>query len=260
MSRSIVLCVSGALAVLAVAAGSAGATPSTIMWAPSTPALQSDRVLHLTYDTYFASDALYPVDLGVTMGVLPWKELQLELGLDVLYPSVGPDGPLDVPIYFNGKLGAPEDTYFQWQPGWSFGIYNAGLESDVTDYNILYGVIGKTLPMVGALSVGGYYGLNEDLLVDVDGEAAQAGLLAGWFSRPIDVPLIDRLHLCADVQTGKNSLGAVGAGVYVYFTPAIDLLMGPVFFLEPDLQPEGNTWMWSAQLDVDIDFKPSETP
>ena len=259
MSRSTAGWTFGILAALGATAAPAHATPSTVMWAPSTPALQGDRVLHLTYDTYFATDAAYPIDLGLTMGVLPWKQLQLELGADVLYATAGPDGALDVPIYFNGKLGAPEDTYFQWQPAWSFGIYNLGIESDVTDYDILYGVLGKTLPMVGALSVGGYYGLNDKLLVDVDGDAAQAGLLAGWFSQPIDVPLIDRIHLAADLQTGKNSLGAVGAGAYFYFTPTIDLLTGPVFFLEPDLQPGESSWMWSVQLDVDLDFKPSES-
>ena len=228
------------------------------MWAPSTPALQGDRVLHLTYDTYFANDALYPVDLGVTMGVLPFQQLQLELGVDVLYPTVGPDGPLDVPIYFNGKLGAPEDVYFQWQPAWSFGIYNMGIESDVTDYNILYGTLGKTIPSAGAVAIGGYYGLNDKLLVDVDGDAAQAGLLASYTSPPIDVPLIDKLALVADVQTGKNAVGAVGAGAAIYLTPTIALLTRPVFFLKPDPQPRGNSWMWRAQLDVDIDFKPSE--
>lgn len=236
----------------------AHATPSTTMWAPATPALQSDRVLHLTYDTYFATDALYPIDLGLTMGVLPFQQLQLEVGVDVLYPTVGPDGPLDVPIYFNGKLGAPEDSWFQYQPGWSFGIYNAGIEADVTDYDILYGVLGKTIPSAGTVAIGGYYGLNDELLVDVDGESAQAGLLASYTSPPIDVPLIDKLALVGDLQTGKSAVGAAGAGISIYFTPAVALLTGPVVFLEPDLQPGGNSWMWSAQLDVDLDFEPSE--
>ena len=247
------------VALGATAPTSAHATPTTVMWAPSTPALQSDRVLHLTYDTYFAIDAAYPIDLGLTMGVLPWKEVQLELGADVLYATIGPDGGLELPIYFNGKLGAPEDAYFPFQPAWSFGIYNLGVESDVTDYNILYGMLGKTIASAGAVAIGGYYGLNDELLVDTDGEAAQAGLLASYTSPAIDVPLIDKLALVADVQTGQNSLGAVGAGASIYFSPTVALLTGPVVFLAPDLQPGGNSWMWSAQLDIDLDFKPSET-
>lgn len=232
----------------------AHATPSTTVWAPATPALQGFGVLHLTYDTYFGSNGLYPVDLGLTMGILPWKELQLELGVDVLYPTSDGEDGLSVPIYFNGKIGTPEDTFFSGQPGWSFGIYNVGVESDVTDYNILYAMLGKTLGGAGTLSAGGYYGLNDNLLVDTEGDSAQAGFLGSYVSPALDVPRIDKLVFAADVQTGNNSLGAVGAGVSIYFTPAVALLTGPIFFLEPDLQPGASEWMWSAQLDVDLDF------
>lgn len=31
-------------------------------------------------------------------------------------------------------------------------------------------------------------------------------------------------------------------------------LTGPVFYFEPEVQPGGADWMWSAQLDVDIDL------
>jgi len=241
-------------AAAVIVPGVAHATPSTNFWAPSTPAIQGFGVLHVSYDTYFADDALYPVDMGLTMGVLPWKELQLELGADVLYPTLGGDDGLAVPIYFNAKLGTPEDTLFANQPGWAVGIYSLGIEPDVTDYDITYLVIGKTLPCVGTLSIGGYYGRNGDLLVDPDGDSAQAGLMAGWASPSIAVPKIDHLALAADVQTGSNSYGAVGGGAAIYFTPAVALLTGPVIFLAPDLQPGGNRWMWSAQLDVDVDL------
>jgi hypothetical protein len=237
----------------------ARATPSSNMWAPSTSGIQGFGVLHLTYDSYFAIDALYPVDLGLTMGVLPFSAFQAELGVDVLYPTPDASGDgMTVPIYFNGKLGEPEDLAFAWQPAWSAGIYNVGFEEDVTDYDILYGLVGHTLPFVGAASIGGYYGLNENLLMSSDGKVQRAGLLAGWFSPPIDLPVIDNIHFVADVQTGKNSVGAAGAGIYVYFTPAIDLATGPVFFFDPDKQPGKNSWMWSAQLDVDLDLTGSE--
>ncbi len=232
----------------------AAATPSTTVWAPATPALQGFGVLHLTYDTYFASEGLYPVDLGLTIGILPWRDLQLEVGVDVLYPTSDGEEGLSVPIYFNGKIGTPEDTFFAGQPGWSVGIYNAGVESDVTDYNVLYAVLGKTIGGAGTLSAGGYYGTNDSLMVDSSGEEAQVGLLASYVTPAIDLPRIDKMVLAADVQTGENALGAVGAGVSIYFTPAVALLTGPVFFLEPEVQPGASDWMWSAQLDVDIDF------
>ncbi|HKE13525.1 MAG TPA: hypothetical protein VKB80_01555 [Kofleriaceae bacterium] len=243
-------------------AARAHATPSTTVWAPATPALQGFGVLHLSYDTYFGTAGLYPVDLGLTMGILPWRELQLEVGVDVLYPTPDGEDGLSIPIYLNGKIGTPEDTFFAGQPGWSAGIYNAGFKSDVTDYDILYAMVGKTFGGAGTLSAGGYYGLNDNLLVDADGEGAQAGFLGSYVSPAIDVPRIDKVVLAADVQTGKNALGAVGAGVSIYFTPAVALLTGPIFFLEPDLQPGQADWMWSAQLDVDLDFtsKTPETP
>lgn len=234
--------------------GTSAATPSTNFWAPSTPYVQPFRVLHLTYDSYFHSAASYPIDVGATLGVLPWKQFQAEVGFDLFYASVASDGAVDFPVVLNGKVGAPEDVYFKGQPAWSFGIFGAGFEKDYNDQNVLYGVLGKTLPRVGFASVGGYYALNEDLFRSVDGDVERSGLLAGWASPAIDVPNIDKIMLTWDVQTGHNVLGATGGGLYLYFTPAIDLLTGPVFFFEKELQPGGASWMWSVQLDVDIDF------
>ena len=68
------------------------------------------------------------------------------------------------------------------------------------------------------------------------------------------MPRIDRIHFAWDVQTGKNVCGATGGGIYLYLTPTVDLITGPVFFFDKDLQPGGASWMWSIQLDADIDF------
>lgn len=70
-----------ALLIVPLLARPASATPSTNFWAPSTAGLQGFGLLHVTYDTFFAADALYPIDLGLTMGVVPWKQLQLEVGV-----------------------------------------------------------------------------------------------------------------------------------------------------------------------------------
>ena len=238
------------------AVGSAFATPSTTFWAPSTSALQPYGVVHLTYDSYFNSSAAYPVTLGLGMGALPGMKLQAELGFDVLYPTIAAGKPLDVPILLNAKLGAPEDAYFRGSPGWSAGILALGFEADVTDYNVLHAMVGRTFPKLGVLAVGGYYGMNKDLFRSSDGDVHRSGLMAGWTSPAIDVPAIDRLHLTWDVQTGQNALGATGGGAYVYLTPTVDLLVGPVFFFDKDLQPGGSRTMWSVQLDADIDLNP----
>jgi hypothetical protein len=197
--------------------------------------------------------AAYPIDVGPTIGVLPWKEFQAEIGFDLLYPTSSGDEPVDVPIVLNAKVGAPEDVYFKGQPAWSFGIFGAGFETDVNDQNVLYAMIGKTLP-VGMVSAGGYYALNGDLFHSSAGDEQRSGFLAGWSSPSIDIAFIDKILFTWDVQTGKNALGATGGGAYLYFTPAIDLLTGPVFFFDKDLQPGASSWMWSVQLDVDLDF------
>lgn len=82
----------------------------------------------------------------------------------------------------------------------------------------------------------------------------RSGLLAGWLSPGIGVPFIERIQLAWGVQTGRNVLGATGGGAYFYLTPGIDLLVGPVFFFDRDLQPGSSRVKWSVQLDVDIDL------
>jgi len=244
------------LATIAVVPVGVRATPSTIFWAPSTPAVQAFGVMHLTYDTYFSDRAAYPIDLGATVGVLPWMGLQAEAGFDLLYPSVAGAEAIELPIVLNGKVGAPEDVYFRGQPAWALGAFGVGFESGSNDQHVLYGVLGKTLPHIGMAQVGAYYGLTEERFRSAAGQVNQSGLLAGWSSPAIDAPLVDKIVLAWDVQTGDNVLGATGGGVSVYFTPTIALLTGPVFFFEEELQPGGSSWSWSVQLDVDIDFSP----
>jgi len=241
------------LLAISMVAPAAYATPSTTFWAPSTPYVQPFGVLHLTYDTYFRPKAALPIDVGLTMGVLPWKGIQAEVGFDLFYPMLsGPDEPLEFPLVLNAKVGAPEDVYFAGQPGWSFGIFGVGFEDGVTNQNVLHLMLGKTLPYVGVLQVGGYYALNGDLFLSSTGEDQRIGLMAGWFSPAIDLPLIDKIMFTWDIMTGANVLGGTGGGIYVYITPAIDVLTGPVFFFEPELQPGGSSWLWTVQLDVDM--------
>lgn len=241
--------------VLALAVPAAAhATPSTVFWAPSTPYVQPYQKLHVTYDTYFGSEAVYPIDAGLTMGVLPWPKFQLELGFDLLYPTYSSGEPMDFPILFNAKVGAPEGAYFEGSPGWSAGVYNVGFEEDVTDYNTAHVMVGKSFSQIGSLSAGGYYGGNENLFRSSTGDKQRSGFMGSWVSPAIDVPRIDKIMLAWDVQTGENVLGATGGGLYVYFTPDIDLLLGPVFFFDEDLQPDGSGWMWSLQFDADIDL------
>jgi hypothetical protein len=252
-------------AALLLAAAAAHATPTTTFWAPSTTSIQPFLVPHITYDTYFGSkpnnvgSPLYPVTTGLTMGVLPWDELQLEVGFDLLLP--GSD-----PLLFNAKLGVPEDKLFAYQPSLAFGIYGVGTKKTTdtavgSDYNILYGQVQHSIPNVGGyLSVGGYYALQDKLFQASDGSGTQRAGFMGGFTSPdlnINLPWLLKMNLTADVQTGKNVFGAAGGGVYFYFTDKIDLLTGPVYFFDPGAQPGGKRWFWTVQLDVDLPLRPS---
>jgi len=237
-------------------AAPAGATPSTTYWAPSTTFVQGYLVPHITYDTYFgkgiypgqAGSPIYPVTTGLTMGVLPWEKIQLEVGFDLLLPS-------DDPALFNAKLGTPEGTFFDGSPSLCAGIFGVGTKGDVTNYDILYGQIQKNLPWGGYLSAGGYVAVGPDKLwMSSTGDVNKAGFIGAIASPDIvvDIPGLKKIILVADVQTGKNAFGAGGAGVYFYFTDSIDILTGPIFFFDGDLQPGQSSWMWTMQLDIDV--------
>jgi hypothetical protein len=251
-----------AAATLSLVALAAHATPSTTFWAPSTTAIQPFLVPHLTYDTYFwnkpASGSngspIYPVTTGLTMGVLPFENLQLEVGFDLLLP--GSD-----PLLLNAKLGVPEDKLFAFQPSFAVGIFGVGTKTSTattpgTDFNILYAQLQHTIPVVGGyVSAGGYYSLQDKLFQASDGSGTKrAGFMGGFMSPdiPINAPWLQKINFTADVQTGKNAFGAAGGGVYFYFSDRVDVLTGPVYFFDPGGQPGGRQWFWTVQLDVDM--------
>ena len=251
-----------AVAALA-AAQSATATPSTTFWTPETTYTQPYLIPHLSYDTYVAEKGILANTYGVTLGVLPFEKLQGELGVDAFYPTFG-HFTQDV-AQVNGKLTLPENVFGAWQPGVSFGIANVGFRSDVSDYDLLHLSIGKTLPVVGALAVGGYYGAGSKILwTSGTGSVNRAGFMASWTSADIKIgrPGLDKIIFLADVATGKNWMGAVGGGIGLYFTPAIDLLTGPVYFLDKDYYraTAGTNVLWTVQLDVDVDFALPKPP
>ena len=247
------------MAMVAAATGAcstaAYATPSTTFWAPSTASCQATGVPHITYDTYFwkgpvagtAGAKNYPIDTGLTVGFLPFDRLQGEAGFDLLLPS-------ENPLLLNAKLCTPESSLFSGSPGIGVGIYNAGFKDDVTDFNVLYLMFQKALPTGGYVAGGLYHGLNRTLFTNSDGDVEQTGAMAAIASPDLEIGLtgLRKLNVVADVQTGRNVLGAWGFGTYVYFADNVSLLVGPVFFFDRDLQPGGSKYMWSAQLDIDI--------
>ena len=240
-----------AAAVLATASA-AWATPSTTFWTPSTPYTQPYLVPHLTYDTYFGEQGAYPIDLGLTIGILPFDVVNAEIGADVLYP-----GNTDTTFGVNGKVTLVEGKLAPWQPGVSAGVANVGFKKDVSDLYLLHAHLGKTFPVIGEIGGGVYTALNDKLLVDKNGEKDATGFFLHWMGPEIPVGLsgLKKIVPAADFQSGSNVLSAVGGGLYFYFTDAIDLLVGPVFFLEPELQPGKADWLFTAQIDIDFDLR-----
>lgn len=247
-----------ALEAVAVAAAltlaqAAYATPSTTVWTPATTYTQPYLVPHLTYDSYVAEEGMLASTYGVTLGVLPGGKVQGEVGVDVFYPGFTKDF-----LQLNARLTVPEGVAGTWQPAVSIGIANAGFEKDVSDYHLLHLTVSKGTP-VGTIAVGGYYGAGSELLWTGSDGVERAGFMASWASPEIAVglPGLEKVVFLADVATGKNWLGGVGAAVALYFDSNVSLLTGPVFFLDSDLYKAtaGTDFMWTAQLDVDMPLK-----
>ncbi len=204
----------GAL-VLLLCVDMAVATPSTTYWTPATTDIQPFGVLHIGVDNYFTvfqndGDSL-PTDSGLTIGILPFDKFRMEIGVDVIEPT-------DDPVSFNAKVGTPEGSLFNGSPALNLGIFNVGTEKDVTDQNIVYGLVGKTIPYLGRVHIGPYIG-NEDSLVDGDGNEENEGFMVG-FDRAF-MPTTDmqgneysKLIFAADYASGENSIGGGGVGLY----------------------------------------------
>jgi len=241
-----------AAVLLAGLSGAAGATPSTVFWTPCSIDLQAYKSVHLSYDTYFTvaekggmrGGSAFPVDMGLTMGILPFEKFQAEVGFDWFEPT-------DYPLVFNAKMGFPEGAMFKGAPALQAGIFNAGTKKDVTDMNAVDVVTGLTLPAgLGRIHLGGYTGKKE-LLAGSDGKSAEAGFMAAWDLSllPVADGSYNRLGLCADWMSGKNILGGGGPGVAWYFSKNASILTGPVWFNDEGLNGK---WKWTMQFDANI--------
>ena len=241
------------LASLLFITGIAHATPSTTYWTPMTMDIQPYGVLHIGVDDYFtvfrktsSGGGSFPTDFGLTMGVLPFEKVQMEVGFDLLESS-------DYPLFFNAKIGTPEGSLFNGSPSIGLGIFNVGTEDKVTNQNVVFGVIGKTIPGVGRLAVGPYVG-NSSVLRDSEGNKKNNGVMVA-FDRGF-MPVKDKdgheynkLVFAADYASGKNTIGGGGFGLYYYFTKDISLLNGPVWFNDEGINGK---WKWTIQLDVNL--------
>lgn len=230
-----------------MAAGSALATPSTQIWIPSTD-IQAFGTAHLGIDNYIrtAKDPNYGntkapnvYDLGVTVGVLPFEKVQLEAGIDYMVSGTATD---DTPLYFNWKLGTPEESLFTFSPALAVGMYNMGTKTGATKQNIAYGLAAKTLPVVGRLSFGGYHG-SETLL----GQGQSDGVLASW-DRTLS-ELSDKLWVAVDYMSGNNVNGALSFGVSYAFAKNVSVIFGYDIYNNVNT---GGKNTFTTQLDINF--------
>jgi hypothetical protein len=238
-----------AAATCALLPGLAAPAPTTIFRAPSADAAPLGA-LRVGYDTAFwpgsGRSAAVPAALGLTAGVLPVERLRLEVGFDLVFPTRDP-------LVLNAKLGSPEGALFAGSPSLAVGIFEAGLTA-LTALDVCYAALGKRT-RIGTFTVGGYVG-SERLLRSSEGASQRAGLLAGvvFPAIPVGAPWLQRVELRWDLLTGKNPVGETGGGAAFFLTPYAWVTTGPVFFLDPWLQPGAARFLWSVRLEVEADL------
>ncbi len=235
-----------AAAILIAGEATAPATPSTTYWTPAISDVQPFGVWHFGMDNYFTAERKaesgqqgdFPTDLGITIGILPFDKLQMEVGVDAMYPS-------DNPYFFNAKIGTPENTLFGGSPALNIGIFNVGTKKGESDYNILDFIVGRTLPWnLGRIHAGVYTG-SRRLLVSADGDKEESGWMVGYDRYIIK----DKLLFTADFASGDNAIGGGGAGIGYYFSKDVSILAGPVWFNDKGIN--GYT-KWTVQLDINL--------
>jgi hypothetical protein len=275
------------LFVSLVETGTVAATPTATHWTYATTDVQPFNVWHIGVINYFrlyqtqeevANNQVtsFPTDVGLTVGVLPFEKLNLEVGLDGLFPGTRLHPALrsiGQSVLFNAKLGTPEGAFFGvWFPAINVGIFNVGTKSEVTDMNVVDVIVGKTLGPFGRIHGGGYYGNPGSALMreggckpapdnpvlaciaGASGKLANSGGMVGydfgfWKVKDKEGNEYNKWLFVADYASGKNAIGGGGFGVYHFFTKDISLLNGPVWFNDHAFNGQ---WKWTTQVHINF--------
>jgi len=218
------------------------ATPSTIIWIPSVD-FQGYKSFHLGIDNYSfdfkngIGGTAFPTDLGLTVGVLPDSIVLAEIGFDYFTPQWSP-------FTLNAKVGIPEGAIADWSPAIAIGGFNFGFQKNVTDANILYGMVGKTFPVIGRIEVG-YFSGNKNVLVDLStGNADNSGVLLSWDRQIPEIS--ENLWLAIDYQGTKSSFGALSYGLAWTFSKNVSVIFARDVF-NADIPST-----FTMQLDINI--------
>jgi hypothetical protein len=261
-----------AFAICGIAATIASATPSTQIWIPSTD-IQPYKTVHLNVDSYVRTKKENPANLtgaasgqglpplyviGPTVGVLPYEKVQAEVGFDLMYGGANTGFGLDkYPAYGHFKIGMPEDN--AWIPAVAVGMYNIGTKSGdarkgelATNQDIAYGLVAKTLPVIGRLSAGYFVGNKKVLVkdtVDASGNfrSDEKGVLLSWDRTLTEIS--DKIWVGVDYQGSKSAVGALNFGVSYAFAKNVSVILGYDVYNNKKVAGE-NTFT----VQVDINF------
>ena len=223
---------------------------TTEFWTPCIIDIHSYAVPELMIGNYFTitkkienGGGAFPTDIGIEIGVLPFNKVHMEVGIDAMEPS-------DDPYMFNTKIGTPEDVLFKGAPGLAVGIFDVGTNPATTAYDIGDIIVGKTIPYIGRLHIGYYYG-NHAVLVNGNGQPDNQGWMIGYDRTIITISTwwMDSIVLAADYASGNNYIGGGGFGLYLNWTKNISLLTGPVWFNDYKIN---GPWKWTTQIYVNF--------
>jgi len=235
--------------LVAMACGSAMATFSGQIWIPSTD-VKGFKEVNISIDNYarFSSNAdagVNTYDVGVTVGVLPLEKFKIEVGVDYITDNIAGSDMAKHPANFNFKAGIPEDAFFKGMPAVAAGVFGMNTASDKLSANVAYGLIAKTFPVIGRISVGGYNGAERTL-----GAKTNNGVLASWDRTMSEIS--DKLWLAVDYMGGNNALSAVSVGGSWAFTPNVSLLIGANVYNPGQKDLPGGKPTFTTQLDINF--------
>ncbi|HTY45702.1 MAG TPA: hypothetical protein VMD52_06935 [Patescibacteria group bacterium] len=245
----------------------AHATPSTLIWAPSTD-IQPYHKVHLNADVYVPTESKnsnaqhnYVLQVyGPTFSLLsdkpednllgkiwsPLGKIMAETGFDY---KKGLGSSLDTyPWYFHFKFGVPEAAYCAYMPAVALGAYDMGTRRNLTDNDVWYFRAAKTV-IVDKINLGrfsaGYFWGNGRLLRDKDGLRDNQGVMAAWERTMPEIS--DKLWLCVDYQATQSSYGTLNAGFAWTFNSNISAILAYDIYNNRNLSD-------TVTLQVDINF------
>lgn len=235
-------------ALFLVIASLVSATPSTQIWNPSTD-VQPFDVWHLGIDNYTRLTKTGAItsnvfDAGLTVGVLPFEKIQLETGFDYMETGTGSTADRS-PLYFNAKLGTPENSLAPGSPAIAAGGYNFGTKTGVTTQNIAYALVAKTFPL-GRLSVG-YYRGSRRVLTDEYGAPANDGVILSWDRTMTEIS--DKLWLAVDYASGRSANGALNIGFAWSFAKNVSVIFA---YDRYNNTRTGGKGTFTTQLDINL--------